>query len=124
MELDVGASFRAGKAAAGLLPTLTETLPRWFEATRHSSFLYVASELIKVFGSNPDLAPELGVAPWLPSPCHPVMIIRYHAADNCKCLIGSVSVCQLVQEFLLISSDMQIQADQFRKTGPLSQERG
>lgn len=95
----MGASFRAGKAAAGLLPTLTETLPRWFEATRHSSFLYVASELIKVFGSNPDLAPELGVGPWLPSPCHPVMIIRYHAADHCKCLIGLSASANLCRSF-------------------------
>ncbi|CAL8471497.1 g11039 [Coccomyxa elongata] len=51
----------AGKSAAGLLPTLTETLPGWFEATRHSSFLYVASELIKVFGSDTAHVQELGV---------------------------------------------------------------
>ncbi|BDA46876.1 Transportin-3 [Coccomyxa sp. Obi] len=51
----------AGKSAAGLLPMLTETLPGWFEATRHSSFLYVASELIKVFGSDPAHVQELGV---------------------------------------------------------------
>lgn len=56
----------AGEAAAGLLPTLTETLPRWFEGTHHSAFLFVASELVKVFGSNADLQPEIGARPaWL-----------------------------------------------------------
>lgn len=58
----------AGKAAAGLLPTLAVTLPHWFEATYHSSFLYVASELIKVFGSDPDKVQQLG------APAYPTLL--------------------------------------------------
>ena len=62
---DQAPSACAGKAAAVLLPRLTETLPGWFEATRHSSFLYVASELIKVFGSDTAHVQELGAFPGL-----------------------------------------------------------
>ena len=49
-----------GVAAAGLVPALAGALPRWFAATRHSAFLYVASELVKVFGDQASLAPQLG----------------------------------------------------------------
>jgi transportin-3 len=52
-----------------MLPTLAETLPHWFETTRHSSFLYVASELVKVFGSDPDKQLQLGEFKFLPSAC-------------------------------------------------------
>ena len=37
-------------AAAPLLPALAASLPRWFAATKASSFLYVSSELVKTFG--------------------------------------------------------------------------
>ena len=43
----------AGTAAAPLLPLLVATLPARFAASGHSCYLYVASELVKVFGSNP-----------------------------------------------------------------------
>ena len=50
----------AGKASAPLLPQLAQSLPDWFEGTRHSSFLYVASELVKVFGSDTSQRQQLG----------------------------------------------------------------
>ncbi len=53
----------AGKASAPLLPQLAQSLPDWFEGTRHSSFLYVASELIKVFGSDVSQRQQLGGDP-------------------------------------------------------------
>jgi hypothetical protein len=31
-----------------------QALPAWFEASWHSCFLYVASELVKSFGGSPD----------------------------------------------------------------------
>ena len=43
----------AGKAASGAVPALAAALPRRFEATAHSAYLYVASELIKAFGDDP-----------------------------------------------------------------------
>lgn len=49
-----------GKASAPLLPQLAQSLPDWFEGTRHSSFLYVASELVKVFGKDPTHRQQLG----------------------------------------------------------------
>ena len=58
--------MRQGAAAAGLVPALASALPRWFAATRHSAFLYVASELVKVFGGDAALAPQLGAAPASP----------------------------------------------------------
>ena len=42
----------AGTAAAPLLPMLVATLPARFAASGHSCYLYVASELVKVFGSD------------------------------------------------------------------------
>lgn len=33
-----------------------QALPAWFEASRHSCFLYVASELVKSFGGSGDEA--------------------------------------------------------------------
>ena len=42
----------AGAAAAPLLLMLVATLPARFAASRHSCYLYVASELVKVFGSD------------------------------------------------------------------------
>jgi len=59
-------AVRQGAAAAGLVPALASALPRWFAATRHSAFLYVASELVKVFGGDAALAPQLGAAPACP----------------------------------------------------------
>ena len=50
----------AGKASVPLLPQLAQSLPDWFEGTRHSSFLYVASELVKVFGSDLSHRQQLG----------------------------------------------------------------
>ncbi len=52
--------LRAGKASAPLLPQLAQSLPDWFEGTRHSSFLYVASELVKVFGNDASHREQLG----------------------------------------------------------------
>ena len=40
----------ARHSAAPLLPALAASLPRWFAATKASSFLYVSSELVKTFG--------------------------------------------------------------------------
>ena len=42
----------SGAAAAPLLQPLLATLPARFEASGHSSYLYVASELVKLFGSE------------------------------------------------------------------------
>ncbi|KAF6259150.1 armadillo-type protein [Scenedesmus sp. NREL 46B-D3] len=39
----------SGKACAPLLPTLLETLPGRFQQTRHPAFMYVVSELLKIF---------------------------------------------------------------------------
>ena len=50
----------AGKAAAPALGQLVQSLPRRFEVCRHSAFLYVASEVIKVFGDEPARDAELG----------------------------------------------------------------
>ena len=49
----------AGRDAAPLLPALADKLPRWFAGTQASAFLYVASELVKTFGSVPDAAPAV-----------------------------------------------------------------
>ena len=66
----------AGKASAPLLPQLAQSLPDWFEGTRHSSFLYVASELVKVFGSDPSQRQQLGV------PLAPLHVL---VASTCQC---------------------------------------
>eukprot|EP00884_Botryococcus_braunii_P017308 jgi/Botrbrau1/4260/Bobra.0044s0053.1 len=50
----------ARKSAASLVPLLLPWLPRWFSATHHCSFLFVASEVIKVFGDDPAYASALG----------------------------------------------------------------
>ena len=50
----------AGKAAAPALPLLVAALPARFEATLQPCFLYVASELIKTFGDEPEKDAELG----------------------------------------------------------------
>lgn len=50
----------AGPAAAPAVPALAAALPQRFEASSHSSYLYVASELIKVFGPSPDMDGALG----------------------------------------------------------------
>ena len=42
----------SGAAAAPLLQPLLATLPARFEASGHSSYLYVASEVVKLFGSE------------------------------------------------------------------------
>uniref|UniRef100_A0A383V7P9 Importin N-terminal domain-containing protein n=1 Tax=Tetradesmus obliquus TaxID=3088 RepID=A0A383V7P9_TETOB len=39
----------SGKSCAPLLPTLLETLPGRFQQTRHPAFMYVVSELLKIF---------------------------------------------------------------------------
>uniref|UniRef100_A0A7S0WIF6 Importin N-terminal domain-containing protein n=1 Tax=Chlamydomonas leiostraca TaxID=1034604 RepID=A0A7S0WIF6_9CHLO len=49
----------AGTAIGPLLPALLEVLAARFRATRHSAFLYILSELIKVFGSDEGHAPQL-----------------------------------------------------------------
>ena len=45
----------AGKLAATgpLVATLMGSLPRWFATAQHSCFLYLASELVKIFGDVP-----------------------------------------------------------------------
>ncbi len=42
----------AGKLAqtGSIVTTMMAAVPRWFQAAPHSSFLYLASELVKVFG--------------------------------------------------------------------------
>lgn len=52
----------AKKEAHGLVPLLLPWLPYWFSATHHCSFLYVASELIKVFGDDPEYSTRLGMS--------------------------------------------------------------
>ena len=72
-------------AAAGLVPALAGALPRWFAATRHSAFLYVASELVKVFGDQASLAPQLGA----PQGCRPLAWpARGRSASLQACLAG------------------------------------
>jgi hypothetical protein len=43
----------AGKVALPVVPILLEALPRHFRQSRQSCYLYVASELIKIFGDEP-----------------------------------------------------------------------
>lgn len=50
----------SGTASAPLLEPLLATLPARYEASGNSSFLYVASELVKLFGSEP--AHDLGIS--------------------------------------------------------------
>ena len=50
----------AGLAAAPLIPCLAGELPAMYAATRHSAFLYIASQLAKVFGDAPQHDPALG----------------------------------------------------------------
>ena len=71
----------AGKASAPLLPQLAQSLPDWFEGTRHSSFLYVASELIKVFGSDVSQRQQLGGDPVHLSPAGFHTPCQHHAMD-------------------------------------------
>ena len=49
----------AGTAAAPLLEPLLSTLPVRFETSGNSCYLYVASELVKLFGS--DQAHDIGI---------------------------------------------------------------
>ncbi|KAK9863642.1 hypothetical protein WJX84_000245, partial [Apatococcus fuscideae] len=51
---------RTGKAGAVLLPLLLTSLPGQFARIQHSCLLYVASELIKVFGNDPTQNAALG----------------------------------------------------------------
>lgn len=57
---------RTGKSGAVLLPVLYNSLPLHFARIQHSCLLYVASELIKVFGNDPAQRGPLG-APMGPS---------------------------------------------------------
>lgn len=43
----------AGKLAqtGSIVSTMMAAVPRWFQAAHHSSFLYLASELVKTFGN-------------------------------------------------------------------------
>lgn len=50
----------AGKAAAPALAQMVHSLPRRFEVSRHSAFLWVASEIIKIFGDESARDAELG----------------------------------------------------------------
>lgn len=50
----------AGKSAREAVPGLSRSLPSRFEATQHSCYLYVSSELIKIFGSEPEMDVYLG----------------------------------------------------------------
>eukprot|EP00200_Dunaliella_tertiolecta_P006984 CAMPEP_0202382050 /NCGR_PEP_ID=MMETSP1127-20130417/40683_1 /ASSEMBLY_ACC=CAM_ASM_000462 /TAXON_ID=3047 /ORGANISM="Dunaliella tertiolecta, Strain CCMP1320" /LENGTH=1111 /DNA_ID=CAMNT_0048981157 /DNA_START=70 /DNA_END=3405 /DNA_ORIENTATION=+ len=49
----------AARAADPLLPSLLEMLALHFKATRHSAFLYILSELAKMFGREPTHVPLL-----------------------------------------------------------------
>lgn len=52
----------AGKLAATgtLVSTMMTAIPQWFAAAPHSSFLYLASELVKIFGDVPRQEGALG----------------------------------------------------------------
>lgn len=50
----------AGKHSLPLLPELLNSLPRRFAAQQHSSYLYIASEVIKIWGDEPARAGDLG----------------------------------------------------------------
>ena len=54
---------RTGKSGAVLLPLLLTSLPDHFARIQHSCLLYVASELIKVFGDDPSQNAALGASP-------------------------------------------------------------
>ena len=43
-------------------------IPQWFAASRHSCFLYLASELVKVFGDVPRYEGALGESAIWPRP--------------------------------------------------------
>lgn len=45
---------------AGLLPNLLDVLPALFEQSRHSTILFVVSELVKVFGDEAQFDGQLG----------------------------------------------------------------
>ena len=50
----------AGKLSGGAVPVLASSLPARFEASAHPAYLYVASELIKVFGGDDAMDAHLG----------------------------------------------------------------
>ncbi len=83
----------AGKASAPLLPQLAQSLPDWFEGTRHSSFLYVASELIKVFGSDVSQRQQLGGHPVAPHPAGGYMLV---SVVQCRSFLYAFT-CLLMQ---------------------------
>lgn len=69
----------SGAAAAPLLQPLLATLPARFEASGHSSYLYVASELVKLFGA--DTAHDAGIS----APCDS----RSWRSRHCCCMCPS-----------------------------------
>ncbi len=73
----------AGTAAEPLLPLLVATLPGRFAASGHSCYLYVASELVKVFGSNPAHEAAIGASTsQYPAGCDPVNDIDISLAGD------------------------------------------
>lgn len=59
----------AGTAAAPLLPTLCQALPSWFDRCPQAAVLYMAAEVVKIFGKDSTQHAVLG-ALWPPlAPC-------------------------------------------------------
>ena len=50
----------AGKQSAPLLPDVLQALASQFAATRHCCMLYIASELLKIYGHDPTYTLPLG----------------------------------------------------------------
>lgn len=50
----------AGKASAGLLPQILETVAAQFQQTQHPCMLYIASELLKTYGKDAQYQAALG----------------------------------------------------------------
>ena len=58
----------AGAAAAPLLQTLAQALPAWFERSLQAAVLYMAAEVVKIFGRDASHHAVLGAPPHLR--CH------------------------------------------------------
>lgn len=50
----------SGKASAGLLPQILETVAVQFQQTQHPCMLYIASELLKTYGADAQYQAALG----------------------------------------------------------------
>ena len=57
----------AGTAAAPLLHTLCQALPSWFDRCPQAAVLYMAAEVVKIFGKDPTHHAVLGALWPLPA---------------------------------------------------------